>query len=133
PARRILRADDLVRTAFRSADSLITDRADCAWTGRLNLLPARTPRMWSPRLLRKLGGVFLGVFAIALAVGLLVASSTGGALVAWLLIGSLLVAATATALTFWIIRRVRRPVADVIAIAQALAAGDYDYPTSPLS
>src|ERR1700752_2063882 len=84
--------------------------------------------MWSVRLLWKLGGVFLGTCVVALglqlwALGAATAESVGAVVGVSLLLG-----AVAAALTFWVVWSVRRPVADVVAVAKAMASGDYDYP-----
>ncbi len=83
--------------------------------------------MWSLRLLAKLGGVFLGVTLAALLVQLWVNGATAGEAPA-ILAASLFLGILAAGLTFWTVRSVRRPVADVIAVAKAMASGDYDYP-----
>ncbi len=84
--------------------------------------------MWSVRLWWKLGGVFLGVFLVALLLQLWVARPTAGESLPSILASSLLLGGAATGLTFWVVWSVRRPVAEVIAVAKAMAAGDYDYP-----
>src|SRR5262245_48763554 len=83
--------------------------------------------MWSVRLLWKLAGVFLGVCLVALILQVWVRCAAGEALGS-VLAASLLLGGAATGLTFWVVWSVRRPVADVIAVAKAMASGDYGYP-----
>ena len=84
--------------------------------------------MWSVRLLWKLGGVLLGTCVVALLLQLWVGRASASESVGSVLAISLLLGIVAAGLTFWVVWSVRRPVADVIAVAKAMASGDYDYP-----
>jgi two-component system phosphate regulon sensor histidine kinase PhoR len=84
--------------------------------------------MWSARLWWKLGGVFAAVCLAALLAQLFIGLGSADGSVGAIIAVSLLLGCAAAGLTFWVVWSVRRPVADVIAVAKAMASGDYDYP-----
>jgi len=85
--------------------------------------------MWSRRLFWKLAGLFVGVWLSALLTGHYLARPAAESF-GLRLLATALIAAVATSLAFWIVRSVRRPLADVSAALTGMQTGGYQYPVA---